>query len=316
MRLQMKKKLLLFWLTAWAFCMTGCGAQTENTAGRAYNIYYVDNEETKIFAETYQTETTDVQALLEELLEKLAASPEKMQYKAPLAENFELLDYTWDGGQLTVNFDERYKVMDNIKEVLVRAAIVRTLSQVENVNYISFTIQNEPLTDNTGVAIGTMSADMFIDNAGNEINTYEKVNLRLYFANENGDGLVEENQRNVVYNSNISLEKLVVEKLLEGPATSGHYPTINPSAKINSVTVNDRICYVNLSEAFLSQPYNVTSDVTIYSITNSLVELPNINKVQISVNGETNLLYKESINLTTIFERNLDLVTNAASAAE
>lgn len=303
----------LFLLAIALTALTGCGRQTGNTAGKAYDIYYVDNEETKIFAESYQTETTDVQKLLEELLERLAAKPDKMQYKAPLAENFELLGYTWDGGQLTLNFDERYKEMDTIKEVLVRASIVRTLSQVENVNYISFTVQNEPLRDNTGVAIGTMSADAFIDNAGNEINTYEKVNLRLYFANESGDMLIEENQRNVVYNSNISLEKLVVEKLIEGPATSGHYPTINPAVKINSVTVNDRICYVNLSEAFLSQPYNVTSDVTIYSLTNSLVELPNISKVQISVNGATDIFYKETISLTNMFERNLDLVTNAAS---
>lgn len=298
------------------FVLIGCGRQAESVSGKAYDIYYIDNEETKIFAETYQTEATDAQKLLEELLERLSANPDKMQYKAPLAENFELLDYTWDGGQLTINFDERYKEMDTVKEILVRAAIVRTLSQIENVNYISFTIQNEPLTDNTGVAVGTMSADTFIDNAGNEINTYEKVNLRLYFANENGDRLVEENQRNVVYNSNVSLEKLVVEKLIEGPATAGHYPTINPAVQINSVVVNDRICYVNLSESFLSQPYNVTSDVTIYSLANSLVELPNINKVQISINGMTDIYYKETINLTNMFERNLDLVTNAASAAE
>lgn len=308
------KRLLLLAIALAA--LTGCGRQVENTAGKAYDIYYVDNEETKIFAETYQTETTDVQELLEELLERLSAKPDKMQYKAPLAENFELLGYTWDGGQLTLNFDEQYKKMDTIKEVLVRAAIVRTLSQIENVNYISFTIQNEPLMDNTGVAVGTMSADSFIDNAGNEINTYEKVNLRLYFANENGDMLIEENQRNVVYNSNISLEKLVVEKLIEGPATAGHYPTINPAVQINSVTVNDRICYVNLNEAFLSQPYNVTSDVTIYSLANSLVELPNISKVQISINGATDIFYKETISLTNMFERNLDLVTNAATAAE
>lgn len=299
-----------------ATVLAGCGQRTENATGRVYNIYYVDNEETKIFAEIYQTETTDIQKLLGELLAKLSEKPDKMQYKAPLAENFELLDYTLDGGQLTVDFDERYKEMDTIKEILVRAAIVRTLSQIEDVNYISFTIQDEPLMDNTGAAIGTMSADTFIDNAGNEINTYEKVNLHLYFANENGDMLIEENQRNVVYNSNISLEKLVVEKLIEGPATSGHYPTINPTVQINSVTVNDRICYVNLNENFLNQPYNVTSDVTIYSLANSLVELPNISKVQISINGATDIFYKETINLTNMFERNLDLVTNAASAAD
>lgn len=302
-------RTLLPFICLLALCsLTSCGRQEEADAGRTYEIYYVNNEETGVLSNSYRTDTESGEATLDELIEQLGIIPAKMEYKAPLAENFKLLGYTWDGEQLTINFDRDYKEMDSIKEVLVRAAIVRTLSQVENVRYISFTVQGEPLMDNGGTAVGTMSADMFIDNAGNEINAYEKVNLRLYFANENGDRLVEENQRNVEYNSNISVEKLVVEKLIEGPHSDGAYPTINPDTKVISVTVNDRICYVNLDEAFLNQPYNVTSDVTIYSIANSLVELPNINKVQISINGETALFYKESVNLTTIFERNLDLI--------
>lgn len=76
----------------------------------------------------------------------------------------------------------------------------------------------EMLADSSGMAIGTMNADSFIENAGDEINAYEKVNLKLYYANEDGTGLVEENRRNVVYNSNISLEKLVVEQLVKGAA--------------------------------------------------------------------------------------------------
>ncbi|MDE5933916.1 MAG: GerMN domain-containing protein [Lachnospiraceae bacterium] len=311
-----KKGWFLLLILALAVCITACGSEAEAESGKSYDIYYVNNEETRIFSNSYQTETEDSQRLLNELIEQLAAKPDKMEYKAPLAEGFELLGYSWDGETLTINFDERYKEMDSIKEVLVRAAIVRTLSQISDIKYIAFTILNEPLVDRSNVAIGTMSADTFIDNAGDEINTYEKVNLRLYFANENGDRLVEENLRNVIYNSNISMEKLVVEKLIEGPTAGGSYPTINPSTKLLSVTVIDRICYVNFDEAFLSQPYSVTSDVTIYSITNSLIELPNINKVQISINGETSVYYKESISLTNMFERNLDLVTSAADAAE
>lgn len=314
-RFNIYNKIALSVLIAVLLCLAACGRREAERSGRTYEIYYVNNEETSVLSGSYQTETEEGRALLEELIGQLGVLPAKMEYKAPLAEGFKLLGYTWEGEQLTINFDRNYKAMDSIKEVLVRAAIVRTLSQVEEVSYISFTIEGEPLMDNGGAAVGTMSADMFIDNAGNEINTYEKVNLRLYFANENGDRLVEENQRNVEYNSNISVEKLVMEKLIAGPASEGDYPTINPETKIISVTVNDRICYVNLDENFLTQPYNVTSDVTIYSITNSLVELPNVNKVQLSINGETALFYKESVSLTSIFERNLDLIESEASSA-
>ena len=58
----------------------------------------------------------------------------------------------------------------------------------------------------------------------------------------------------------------------------------------------------------MTQIYNVTPEVTIFSITNSLVELSNVNKVQISINGDTSGVYREKYNLTTYFERNLDIV--------
>ena len=93
--------------------------------------------------------------------------------------------------------------------------------------------------------------------------TPEKVRLILYFTDESGTKLVEAN-RSVVYNTNISMEKLVVEQLIKGPNNEEIYPTINPETKVNSVTVKDGICYVNLNESFLTQMTNVTSEVTIY----------------------------------------------------
>lgn len=301
------KRLWSFILLLALLC-TACGNQAQTESGKQYDIYYVNNDETKTLTREYISETEDAEELLAELLGQLALIPSKFEYEAPLAGGFGLLGYTLDNGQLTMNFDEYYKEMDTVKEVLTRAAIVRTLTQIQGVDYVSFTVQGEMLTDSGGIAIGTMSPDLFIDNAGNEINAYERVNLRLYFANEGGTGLVEENQRNVVYSSNIALEKLVVEKLIEGPTSEDAYPTINPLTKIVSVTVKDGICYVNLDETFLSQPYSTSAEVTIYSITNSLVELSNVNKVQITINGETNLSYREKINLNDVFERNLDLL--------
>lgn len=303
-------KLKIIWLCA-AFVLLGvaCGRDEQPENGTTYKIFYINNEETKTVTGDYVSATQDTAGLIEELLGQLAQVPSRLEYKPPLASGFELLGYTLDNGQLTMNFDGRYREMDNIKEVLTRAAIVRTMTQIEGIDYVSFTVQGEMLTDSSGVTIGTMSPDMFIDNAGNEINAYEKANLILYFADEDGTGLVVENRRNVVYSSNIAMEKLVVEKLIEGPDSDGAYPTVNPATRIINVTVNDGICYVNLSEDFLTQPYSVDPAVTIYSITNSLSELSNVNKVQISINGETNIAYREKISLSDVFERNLDLLT-------
>ncbi len=287
---------------------TACGDRREAQEVTSYKIYYVNNDETKIVDREYMSETSDGALLLAEFLEQLAHISEKMEYETLLEKEISVVGHTLDNGLLTLDFDESYHNLRGTREILARASIVRTLTQIPGVERITFTVNGEQLMDAAGAAVGVMAADTFIENAGNEINAYEKVDLRLYFANEAGDSLVEEIRRNVVYNSNISLEKLVVEKLVEGPMAEGAYPTINPTTKIVSVIVKDGTCYVNLNNDFLNQPYNVASDVTIYSITNSLAELSNVNRVQISINGETNISYRENMSLNNVFERNLDIL--------
>lgn len=307
----MKKAGHLLWaavLMAGLLLLTACGNRQQEQEGTAYKIYYVNNEETKIVEREYVSGTTDGRLLMEELLEQLTHISEKMDYETLLGKEISVEGHTQDNGLLTLDFGESYHNLKGTREILVRASIVRTLTQIPDVERMAFTVRGEQLTDAAGAAVGVMAADTFIENAGNEINAYEKVDLKLYFANETGDSLVEENRRNVVYNSNISLEKLVVEKLVEGPTTEGAYPTVNPTTKIVSVNVKDGTCYVDLNNDFLSQPYDVASDVTIYSITNSLVELSNVNRVQISVNGESNISYRENMSLNNVFERNLDIL--------
>lgn len=286
--------------------LNGCGSR--KAEGTTYQVYSVNKEETSISAHAYVTEATDQTQILEELLTQLQTAAPKLDYKAPLSAPVILTDYSITEKQLLLNFEETYKKQEITTEVLVRAAIVRTLTQIPGIDFVSFVIGQEPLADQAGNIVGTMSADMFIDNAGKEINTYEKVRLHLYLANSTGDGLTEVN-RSVVYNSNVSMEKLVIEQLIAGVQDNEKaYPTMNPDTKVVSVTVRDGICYVNFDESFLTQPYTVTSEVTIYSITNSLVELSNVNKVQISIDGDTDVMYREKISLATVFERNLELV--------
>lgn len=289
---------------------SGCGNKKPEE-GDVYTIYHLNHDQTGLVMRDYTTQTPrdDKDTLLEELMDALSQTPDKLEYYPPLSGTVHLLDYHTEEDQVTLEFDSQYKELPATTEILVRAAVVRTLTQVEGISYVSFIVQGEPLVDNLGNVVGIMSADQFIDNAGDEINTYEQAELRLYFADETGTHLVSAN-RTLRFSSNIAMEKLVVEQLIKGPENPELYPTINPETKIVNVTVKDGICYVNLSEAFLTQTYQVTPEISIYSLVDSLVELPNVNKVQISVNGETAVTYQESISLTTVFERNLDLLNS------
>lgn len=304
----MKCRNLLFLLCfLMLLLMGGCGKQDTSTESKdRYSIYYLNREETKISEFAYYTETKEPMKVLSELLQVLAQTPKNVGYHETIS-NFLVTAYSINGDVVQISVDEKYKNLAPTTEVLTRAAIVRTLAQIEGISYVSMKLEDKELTDHTGAVMNAMSADQFVDNAGNEINTYENVRLTLYFAAENGKHL-RKAIRSVEYNSNISLERVVVESLIGGPIGEELYPTINPNTKIISVTVKDKICYVNLSEEFLSQQYSVLPEVTIYSLANSLIELNSVNKVQIAIDGETNLVFRESISLSSPFERNLDIL--------
>lgn len=310
----MKKSGLLVCLLLGLFFAASCGSEEEADRSRVYNIYVMNKDETKLSANEYEVKGGSQEEVIDELLEQLTTTPERMEYKAPLSGSFELLGYSLDGGQLVLNFDERYRTLPPTTEVLARAATVRTMTQVKGIDYVSFQIRSNPLLDMSGNVIGSMSADMFIDNTESEMNSRERVKIRLYFANAEGDRLIETNRTLEYsrYSTNISMERLVVEQLIGGPSEQVKdkvYPTMNPETKVIGVTLKDGTCYVNLSEHFLTQIYNVSSDVAIYSLVNTLVELPNVGRVQIAVNGDSNVMFRENTSLSATYERNLDLVT-------
>ena len=310
----MKKSGLLVCLLLSLFFAVSCGSAEEADRSRVYNIYVMNKDETKLSANEYEVKGGSQEEVIDELLEQLTTTPERIEYKAPLSGSFKLLGYSLDGGQLVLNFDERYRTLPPTTEVLARAATVRTMTQVKGVDYVSFQIRSNPLLDMSGNVIGSMSADMFIDNTESEMNSRERVKIRLYFANAEGDRLIETNRTLEYsrYSTNISMERLVVEQLIGGPSEQVKdkvYPTMNPETKVIGVTLKDGTCYVNLSEHFLTQIYNVSSDVAIYSLVNTLVELPNVGRVQIAVNGDSNVMFRENTSLSATYERNLDLVT-------
>lgn len=313
----MKRWLGLLCLLMLCIFACGCRTGTNNNEEKQniVQIYYLNRGETSIRPVAYEIQAEKKADILVELLQVLKQEPKENELKATIFPNIEIYSCRMKENRLIIDFSKTYKDMAFTTEILVRAAIVRTMTQVEDVEFVEFEIEGETMLDSNGVLVGAMTSDQFIDNAGTEINAYQEVTLQLYFANADGTALVPITKK-VEYNTNVSLEKLVMEQLIKGPGTMDAYPTMNPETKLINVTVNDGTCYVNLDQTFLTQVYTVNSNVTIYSIVNSLVELDNVNKVQILINGESEINFRESMSLNTTFGRNLDLVEEKTPEGE
>lgn len=301
----MRKLRLFLLLLIFAMLPAGCGKEEIPVDGTV--VYYLNEDATSIVPVGYEIVGDSPEIKVEELLAKLEETPESVDLRRTIPENVTLLSYTLDRKQLYLDFSAEYLNMDKATEVLVRAALVKTMVQVEEVSFIGIRVTGEPLKDSKGTGIGLMNENTFLDNMGSEENATKIVNLNLYFANKTGDKLT--NQSTVIeYNANVAVEKVVVEHLIAGPTENGYYPTIPKDTKVMSVTTKDGVCYVNLDSGFTAQGYDVLGTVTIYSIVNSLTELPGITSVQILVNGETSIAYKDNISLETTFQTNPEII--------
>lgn len=289
--------------------LVGCNSENSvaNPSEGRYNVYYLNDADTTIKPLVYSLESSTKEDIVKELLLKLSGAPEEKNLKSVFEEGIKINSISISEDQVTVDFSEGYGTLSTTKEVLVRAAVVRTLSQVEGVNFVSFKIEGENLTDAKGEPVGMMVKEMFIDNEGSQISDYVEETITLYFANETGDKLIP-CTREVEHNTSVAIEKVLMEQLIAGPMDGQGQPTINPATKVVNVTVKDGTCYVNLDESFLVSIYPVTNDVVIYSIVNSLTSLSNINKVQLMVQGESKVSFREAVSLENSFSRQLDII--------
>lgn len=308
----MKKKKRTGKLFALLFLLFGillfasCKDRDEQTSD--YYMYYLNQDRTGIERVAYTPDAQDTTGMIEEFIKKLSTQPKQVEYRTPLPEHVSIDRYEFKKGQLYLYFNKAYEDMNPTDEVLLRGAVVHTMMQVKNVSGVSFYVNNLPLTDASGLEVGIMNDDVFVENPGEEINNIQEADLKLYFASKDGEGLVRETQH-VYYSGNMSIEKLTMERLFAGPESANALGTIPSGTKLISVSVLDGVCLVNLDEGFLVQNFKIKENVVIYSIVNSLTELPNVNTVQISVNGNTNIKYRETMPLKDYYKRNLDLVT-------
>lgn len=302
----MKKRIMCFLLSLIvAFSFAGC-SDNQEVEGE-YQIYYLNMDKTKIVAEGYDSTGATGEELVAELLEQLNSAPDSLQLRQTIPSDVLIKSFKINGAYLYVDFSEEYNRLSKTDEVLIRAAIVRTLLQVEECSLISFSVESEPLRFSDGTLVGFMSADSFIENPGQQINTSEETTLTLYFASSDGTSLVKET-RTVHYSSNTSMEKLIMEQLIEGPKKSGSKATIPAETKLITISVVDGVCYVNLNETFQNQNQEVLEEVVLYSIVNSITESTTVSKVQISINGDTKGNVRFSLPLSKMYERDLSLV--------
>ena len=288
------------------FLLAACAKRTDVDSGDPY-IYSLNTDRTGLVKITFEFEEDDPLRQAEAILSEMKQPASDIEYTTVFPEDVEVTECNISGGILAVDFNSAYFQMENLEEKLVRAAVVQSLVRIDGINAVYFSVEGENLKDGDGRPIGLMNEDDFVENTASSPSSYQTGTLVLYFANADGDKLVPQ-EMNVRYSSNISREKLIVEKLIQGPQSGDVYPVINPDTNLLSVTIKDKICYVNFDSTFLTGAYDIVPELTVYSIVNSLTEGTEAEQVQITINGESDNSYMEAVDLSKPLESDMNWV--------
>lgn len=304
--IKIKKQVAVLLCFVCLLLVTACEKRTD-VKPEEEAIYCLNQTQTGLVRVAYEFPDGDAETRVAAVLTELAKPAETIEYTQVLTEEVQVNQSSVKNVIANVDFNEAYLEIPSVREKLVRAAVVYSLLQLPEIQGVWLTVNGEALKNEDGTTVGVLNEDDFVENTGPSVSSYQTAGLTLYFANKTGDKLVEQNV-NVRYSSNIPIEKIIVEKLMQGPKGNGCYPTLNPAATLLSVTIKDGVCYVNFDSEFLNSAYDVKPEIAVYSLVNSLLEGTSAGKVQIAVNGVTDVLYKDAVDLSQAFQQNLELV--------
>ena len=284
--------------------LAGCSRSESEEKTADYFMYYLSLDGNQVVENACEPEASQGEELIQEFAEKFNETPEKEDYQRLMAKDVEIEGWTLEDSTLTLKIRGPYESMSRPREVLVRAGLVRGFTQIPEVERVQITTEDGELKDSSGNVIGPMTRESFVENAGKEINNYQYTTLTLYFANETGDKLVSET-RSVYYSTSMPLERVVVEQLVKGPSEEGHYAVLSPDTNILSVTTSDNIAYVNFDETFVNGTISVAQEIPIYALVNSITTNCPVQRVQFSINGESDVTFRESMKLNQNKEKDL-----------
>ena len=299
--------LMLALIAGLAGCRKETGTDEESAANGVYRIYYVSASGTELLRRSLKPENEDFDGILKEVLEAFQTPPDE-GVKSALPENVKINSAAGGIAEIDVDFSAEYLGLDTLTEILLRAALVKTLLQFNGVDAVRFTVDGQPLVIGEK-EIGLMGEDTFVVPTGGTINSYRFLEFPLYFAGQDGTSLVRE-MRSLYYSSNVNTERMIVEQVIEGPQNQNLLPVISKETLVRRVAVEDGICTVDLSaEANSQQENGVDPETALYAFVNSILdscEEEGITGIRFLVEGDSQTRFRGQVNLDQTFTRRPD----------
>lgn len=297
MRDHRKIGYLLPLLVLFGILVAGCASAAdseEDTSGQestgdgVIRLYYLDADEDSFHTVDYTLENTEDPLLASyEVVSRLSDTEDSHTeiYKPAIYDDVVVNSISIDGVEETVDLGVGYRQLDAAEAILLRAAMVKSLVQIDGVESVRFTINGDSLLDSDDNPIGPMTKDTFIleEEADSLYDSEETVTL--YYADMEGSGLIEYKTQ-LSSDDNMPMETRVLLELMTTPENTDMQSPLPSDLVINQTQIHNGVCYVDLSKDIENALPGVEEKVMVYAMVNSITALGNATSVQFTVDGE------------------------------
>lgn len=249
-------------------------------------LYYMDEDTRYLIGQEISIDFADETEIISFLINQLSTQPEDSDLVPAIPAGAALLNATVNDGVCVLNFSKEFETnsFDNTAaQRLTLLAIVNTLTQLDDIRYVEFSIEGNLLAHYGQLTItGALVAD---ESAIGPVRTaLSEFDATLYLVNGSSGYLAAVPTR-IRLTTSVTQAELVLQTLLDYKNTNGFESTIPEGTTVNRVSIRNGICHVDLSGEFLSDSGHIPTSVR--SIVASLCALDSVGGVRITVDGST-----------------------------
>lgn len=89
--------------------------------------------------------------------------PAELDCQSAIPERVETITFRIEENVLYLFVDANYALMDSVREILCRAALTKTLTQIQGIDYLSIYCAEQPIVDGAQKSCGMLSASDFVE---------------------------------------------------------------------------------------------------------------------------------------------------------
>ena len=280
------KKIISLILAA-IMLTTVLSACSESTLKYSAKLYFVNSDSTELVQETREISIDENLSVAECVIKELLTGPKNPEYKAIIPKAAKLNEVNLAGNLAIIDFSKEVYPETDADILLLSTSVLRTVAEIEGITRVLITVDGKDFETSEGNFVGIMDKEDIVFDTTPEVKQQQYITL--YFADKDGSALVEET-RKITVNEKEKIEMQAIKELIKGPDDKELSKTIPAETKILSVETKEGVCFVNLSQEFISRHPGGTmgEQLTIYSIVNTLTSLEGIEKVQFLIEGQKN----------------------------